>query len=388
MARTESHVMSWLAGFALIFASCTLSPSAVLAQGGEPLKIPMMESFSGAAAEFGGDMYTGAVVAAEMINKSGGVKGRPLEFYKADAPYDDVPTAVTMFRKLARDPKVPIIFDGGATTVIVAVHDLAGTFQVPLYAFSSGGQWRLPSFNAWVFRSLPMPERAIPLIIPKAKAKFNIKKAAVVYAHDDEIGVANRVVLRKAAQEAGIEVIEQSVKSHETDFSAQLTKIKSENVDAFFLALQPFEGGTMMLQAREMGLNQPVIGDIGTSNVDYWKLAKGRVGTTITYSPFNPQDPRPIVQNFIKAYKDKYGKEPTAWAALTGDAAFTLAHVINQANDLTRDEIRKSFASTKDLETMGGVIGWEGSGDALRKQIIIVTWKDGQLVPVPESFWK
>jgi branched-chain amino acid transport system substrate-binding protein len=388
MFRCARAIVPVLASLGIGVASWLSLPTAPQAQTAEVLKIPMMESFSGAAGAWGDDMFTGAVVAAEMINKAGGVKGRPVEFYKADAPYDDVPTAVTMFRKLARDPNVPVIFDGGATTVIVAVNDFADEFKAPLYAFSSGGAWRLPSFNPWVFRSLPMAEKAVPLMIAKAKAKFNIQKAALIYANDDESEVANSRVLRKIAQDQGIQLIELTVKSKETDFSAPLTKIKSENVDAFLVSLQAFDGGLMMYQAREMGMDQPVIGTVGISNQDYWKMAKGRVGVSITYSPYNPNDPRPLVQNFIKSYREKYGKAPTTWAALTGDAAFVLAHVLNNAKNLTREDIRASFATTKNLETMGGVIGWDGSGDANRQQVLVVMWKDEQLVPVPESFWK
>src|SRR5262245_20777808 len=232
MSSTVRALVSVLA-LGVVGASWSSLPGAASAQTKEPLKVPMMESFSGAAGAWGTDMFTGAVVAAEMINKAGGVKGRPIEFYKADAPYDDVPTAVTMFRKLARDPNVPVVFDGGATTVIVAVHDLAVEFNVPLYAFSSGGHWRLPRCAPWLLGAMALAEKALPLIIPKAKDKFWDRKAARVYAHDDEAEVTNGRVLKKVAQDNGIQVIELTVKGKETDFSAPLTKIKSENVDAF-----------------------------------------------------------------------------------------------------------------------------------------------------------
>ena len=108
------------------------APAALAAEAkGEPIRIPMMESFSGAAADWGEDMWTGAVVAQKIINMRGGIKGRPIEFYKADAPYDDLPTSVSSFKKLARDPNVTMIFDGGATSVIAAVHDLTGDAKLP-----------------------------------------------------------------------------------------------------------------------------------------------------------------------------------------------------------------------------------------------------------------
>ncbi len=379
-----------LAAIGLALAS---APAALAAEAtGEPIRIPMMESFSGAAADWGEDMWTGAVAAQKIINMRGGIKGRPLEFYKADAPYDDLPTAVSMFKKLARDPNVTMIFDGGATSVIAAVHDLTGDAKLPLFAFSSGGFWRMGHFNPWVFRALPQAYTALPVLLPKAKKKFGIKKAALIYTHDDEAEVANAIVWRDLAKQNGIEIVEVTNKTKETDFSAQLTRVKAAKVDAFFVALQAFDGGTMMAQARDMGLKQPVLGTMGSSNKDYWKMSKGKVaeehgGPTILYSNYDPTDPRPYVQDIKKMYKEHYGTDPTTWAALTADAAFVTAQILNRATDLTREGIRKAFAETGAIESLSGVIGWDGSGDAIRDSVLFVKWVDGRLVPVRDEYW-
>jgi branched-chain amino acid transport system substrate-binding protein len=388
MHREIGRVVASLVSLGVLLALGTLPLPVALGQTREPLRIPLMESFSGKATEWGADLYTGSTVAQEMINQAGGVKGRPLEFYKADAPYDDLPTAVTMFRQLARDPNVPLVFDGGATTVIVAVHDLAEEFKVPLFAFTSGGRWRLPKFNRWVFRSLPTPESVLPVLVSKARAKYQIQKAALLWALDDEFSVANANVFRELANQYRIKLVEQSFRGKESDYSAQLTKIKAENVEAFLVTAQPFDAGLLVYQAREMGLNQPVIGDIALSATDYWKMSKGRVGETLLYSLYNPQDPRPFVQNFIKAYKARYAKEPSAIAARGGEGAFVLTQVLNRAEDLSREGIRKAFATARGVESMSGLIGWNGSGDATRQDVLLVMWKDGVTVPIPESFWK
>ena len=130
---------SWFA----LAAALVTTPSAQAAEcdAGKTVRIPHMTSFSGAAADWGELMFKGAVIGAEMINDRGGLHGRCLEFYRADAPYDDKPASVTMFKKLARNPNIPLVFDGGAGTVIFATHDLATQHKVPYYAFSSGGNW-------------------------------------------------------------------------------------------------------------------------------------------------------------------------------------------------------------------------------------------------------
>ena len=148
----------------------------------------------------------------------------------------------------------------------------------------------------------------------------------------------------------------------------------------------------MMGQARDMGLKQPVLATMGSSNKDYWKMSKGKVaeefgGPTILYSNYDPTDPRPYVQDIKKVYKEHYGKDPTTWAAMTADAAFITAQILNRAEDLTREGIRKAFADTEAIESLSGVIGWDGSGDSIRDSVLFVKWVDGRLVPVRDEYW-
>ena len=59
----------------------------------------------------------------------------------------------------------------------------------------------------------------------------------------------------------------------------------------------------------------------------------------------------------------------------------SMAKVLNRADDLSRESIRKAFSETKSIESLTGRIGWEGSGNAFREEVIIATWKDGKHCP-------
>jgi branched-chain amino acid transport system substrate-binding protein len=381
-------------GFALAAALVT-TPSAQAAEcdAGKTVRIPHMTSFSGAAADWGELMFKGAVIGAEMINDRGGLHGRCLEFYRADAPYDDKPASVTMFKKLARNPNIPLVFDGGAGTVIFATHDLATQHKVPYYAFSSGGNWP-GEWSPWIFRQLPKEAEAVPILVPLLKKKFNIKKAGMIWSVDDEAMVARANAMRKAAEAEGIEVIEAAAKGKDTDYSAQLTRLKAADVQLIVTAQQAFDGGLMVKQAREMGMNQPILAGPGGSADDYWRMSQGKVENTFFYGLYNPLDPRPWVKEMQRRYKEKYGEEITTWAAITTDGALTMGRVINwNAEDLTRDGIRRAFAKTGFINTLGGNVGWakaiggQGKGEAIRESILILTWKDGKVIVVPPEFW-
>ena len=159
---------------AAVVLSMTVTTSGALAAEakGESIEIPFLQTFSGAAAGYGELMMNGAVLGVEIVNKQlGGVKGRPIKLVPSDAPFTDMPAAGTMFKKLARDPKVPALLGISATAILAAVHDQIEQFKIPVFAYDSGGHWRLGKFNPYVWRIIPMAPVGVPVVMSKMQKK-------------------------------------------------------------------------------------------------------------------------------------------------------------------------------------------------------------------------
>ena len=77
-----------------------------LARSAEPLKIGMVATLTGPAAEYGRYETQGAKLAAEEVNKAGGVLGRPIELVIEDNQSTN-PGSVVAFSKLAGDKDIP-----------------------------------------------------------------------------------------------------------------------------------------------------------------------------------------------------------------------------------------------------------------------------------------
>ncbi|MEA2541136.1 MAG: branched-chain amino acid transport system substrate-binding protein, partial [Acidobacteriaceae bacterium] len=71
-----------------------------LARSAEPLKIGMVATLTGPAAEYGRYETQGAKLAAEEVNEAGGVLGRPIELVIEDSQSTN-PGTVLAFSKLA-----------------------------------------------------------------------------------------------------------------------------------------------------------------------------------------------------------------------------------------------------------------------------------------------
>jgi branched-chain amino acid transport system substrate-binding protein len=92
-----------------------------LASSAEPLKIGMVASLTGSAAEVGRYEIQGAKLAAEEVNKTGSVLGRPIEFVIEDNQTTN-PGVVLAFSKLAGDKDIPAFV---GPTFSTQIHDIA-----------------------------------------------------------------------------------------------------------------------------------------------------------------------------------------------------------------------------------------------------------------------
>ena len=88
-------------------------------------------------------------------------------------------------------------------------------------------------------------------------------------------------------------------------------------------------------------------------------------------SHYSVDDPRPAVQDFIKAYKAKYGKTPDAMAALGYDATQVMADAIKRAGKAESKAIRDALAQTKDFIGATGTITIDKNRDCVKSAVIL-----------------
>src|SRR5262249_24928223 len=86
----------------------------------EPLKIGMVASLTGPAAEVGRYAIQGAKLAAEEVNKTGGVLGRPIELVIEDDQTTS-PGLALAFTKLAGDKDIPAFIGPILSTQVHAI---------------------------------------------------------------------------------------------------------------------------------------------------------------------------------------------------------------------------------------------------------------------------
>jgi branched-chain amino acid transport system substrate-binding protein len=178
-------------------------------------------------------------------------------------------------------------------------------------------------------------------------------------------------------ENGGTVVSEQSYSSGDKDFKAQLTSIAGSNPQAILVAGYYNEAGLIASQARELGLNVPLLGGDGWDSPSLVEVGGAAIEGNFFSNHFSAEDKSPVIQNFIAKFKAKYNEDPDAMAALGYDSAMILADAIKKAGTTNPLPLRDAIAATKNFPAVTGTITLDAQRNA-SKPAVILTIKDGK----------
>jgi branched-chain amino acid transport system substrate-binding protein len=204
------------------------------------------------------------------------------------------------------------------------------------------------------------------------------KKAAVLtdVKQDYSVGLS-QFFKEHFSKNGGTIVSEQSYSSGDKDFKAQLTSIKGAGPEVIVASGYYTESGLIALQAREVGLNVPLLGGDGWDSPSLVEVGGKAMEGNFFSNHFSAEDQAPIIQDFLQRYKAKTGAEADAMVALGYDSAMLLADAIKRAGTTESAALRDAIAATKDFQGVTGKITLDEKRNANKPAVILVI-KDGK----------
>ena len=369
---------SFVGALGLAITALALPPEP--AKAAEPVSIGSIEALSGPASRYGLAIRAGLELARDEINAAGGVLGgRPLQILFEDSA-GQKDQAINAARKLIGRDKVPAIIGPTLSTEMFAVGPVAVERQVPIIGTSNTANG-ITDIGPYVFRT-SMPEAdVIPVTLKTAQAKFGIKRVAVMYGNDDAFTKSGYDVFKAALAALGIETVTtETFGAKDTDFSAQLTKIKSLEVDAVVVSALVEAASGILLQARQVGIPDKVffIGGNGFNSDKLGEIAGAAADGTLVGSPWFAGKADPANQKFVEAYKARTGSMPDQFAAQAYDTLFILAEAINRAGTTTGDNIRQALLRTSHMGVLGPFAFDEHRSPGATTGVVVLVSKGGK----------
>lgn len=333
-------------------------------------------SLTGQTATFGQSADKGVRLAVDEINAAGGVLSKQIKIITEDdqSKTEDATKAV---QKLINRDKVVALLGEVASTRSKAGGPIAQQNKIPMISPASTNE-EVTQIGDYIFRICfidPFQGEALAQFSMKS---LSAKRAAILLDTKQDYSLGLAKAFRETFRANGGEIVsEQAYASGDKDFRAALTSIRSSKPDVVFIPGYYGEVALIVRQARELGINVPLMGGDGWDSEELTKGAEKEFMNTYFSNHFSTEDPDPAVQNFIKKFKEKYNSEPDAMAALGYDAALILADAIKRAGTTQGDKLRDAIAATKDFNGITGQITINAQRNA-EKPLTILQIVDGK----------
>ncbi len=327
-------------------------------------------SLTGGIATFGISTKNGSELAFEEINKKGGVLGKQVKLLVEDdqSKPEEAGTVVT---KLINQSGVAAVLGHVASSHSLAAAPICQSNQIPMISPSSTNP-RVTQVGNYIFRVCFIDPFQGAVMAKFAADTLKLKKVAILVDVRSDYSVGLQTFFRQQFRQLGGEVVvEQSYSQGDSDFRAQLTAIKAANPEAIYLPGYYTEVGTIVHQARELGITVPFLGGDGWDSPKLWEIGGAALNGCYFSNHYSTDDPNPLVQKFVADYKAKYGQTPDALAALAYDAARILGDAITRAGSTDGAKVRDEIAETKDFPGVTGSISINADRNAVKPAVIL-----------------
>lgn len=356
-------MLAAMAGFAPDAAARQGTPEASpAAPSGEPIRIGAVWGLTGGMSSIDVPGQNGAALAAAEINAAGGLLGRPLEVVVEDGR-TDVTATTNATRKLIEEDRVAALLGLNDTTFALAVAPLAQEAgRVYLTCGATGPI--IPETGDFVFM-LPFGDNVQAAVGAEYAAEQGWTTCGLLV--DDQLDftifLADYFTDRFDDEDIGGQIVsELTYSSGDTDFSAQMTEFANldPQPEFWYFSSAPNEIGTIVRQAREAGLTQPIVGGDGYDTPLLLELGGEAANGVVFATHQGVYEETPAVLAFREAYEGEYGNPPeSVFAALGYDGMRLMADAITRAGSDDPTAIRDALAVTEGFEGITGTVTYE-----------------------------
>lgn len=394
-ARRLAPVLASLTATLLLVAGCGGGGA-----GTDEVVLGEYGSLTGNDATFGQSTKAGIELALADLQsqKEGKIGGKTVRVVVED-DQGRPEEAASVVQKLINNDRVVAVLGEVASSRSLAAAPICQQNGIPMISPSSTNP-EVTLKGDYIFRMCFLDDFQGEVIAIYAADSLKLKNVAVLKDVKNDYSVAlAQFFTAEFVERGGRVVTEQSYSSGDQDFRAQLTAIKARRPQAIVIPGYYTEVGLIARQARELGLNVPLIGGDGWESEKLIEIGGEAMNNSFYTNHWALDDPNPRVQAFLAAYRQKFGGDPDAIAGLAYDAAQLLLQKIEQlstedaqafaglgskqagseARKAATKKLRDLLAATQGFEGVTGTVTFDENRNP-KKPIVMIAVKDGKKV--------
>lgn len=343
---------------ALLVAACSIPESR-----SNTIKIGAFLSLTGATSAYGVSAANAIKLAAEELNRNGGIDGKQIEIEIEDdhSNTQEVPEIVN---HLIKEHKVHALIAEPVSTRAMLAAPIAQQNQVVMIS-SASVKPELTMQGDYIFRACFISSTEGEAIANFAVDELKAKSAAIILDDKNDYAVVLARFFADSLRKRGGQIVsEQKYEASATELGAQMTAIEAARPDVVFA---PGFYTTAPLVAREVkraGIKSTLIGSDGWDSPNLLDGGSEPFEGVYFANHFWAGSDDPLVTKFVADYRAKYGVEPDAGAATSYDAARMLFDAFKRAQSTESAAVRNALAQTKDFPGVTGKITLDANRNA------------------------
>jgi branched-chain amino acid transport system substrate-binding protein len=327
-------------------------------------------SMTGDTATFGRSTDQGMRMAIEEVNASGGVLGLPIELVTED-DRSVTEEARTAAQKLLQRDRVVALLGEIASSRSLAAAPEAQRAKVPMISPGSTNP-KVTEVGDYIFRACFIDPFQGAVMANFAVDELHAKRLAILFDFKQDYSVGLAEFFRETAKKLGAEIVaDERYTSGDIEFRAQLTTIRAAKPDAIFVPGYYTELGLIAKQARELGIEVPLLGGDGWDSEKTIEIGGDAVEGYYFSTHYAADSDSPRVQAFVADFTKKYGATPDAMAALGYDTALILVDSLKRAGGTDGAKLRDAIAATQGFEGVTGKISMDGQRNASKDAVVL-----------------
>jgi branched-chain amino acid transport system substrate-binding protein len=353
----------------------------------EDFKIGAISPLTGPAAAFGKDYADGMKAYVDAWNARGGLNGKKIAFQLVDDETNPV-TAVNLYRQLATDPTVKVVWFGGSSNSGMAMKALASELKLPVVSGGGLDKLGIPA-DPYYFKIVPGTKDFMARVISYAKTN-GMKRIATINA-TDAYGQSEGGYFKELGKAAGLDVVAAETFSlTDTNFNVQLTKIRNAKPDLVYNGGTGTPGLLIFKQYKQLGIKTPLVVSQAALNKAFFDGVGDKALIEGTLSPTNRSQMGSALSgasgSMYKQMSDVLGRPGTLMNAFGWDSGIITEWAIKNS-DGTRDGIRAALDKAKDVAGINGPLTFTPDNHIGQdhRGIVMMKYSGGRFVSVEKD---
>ncbi|KUG03259.1 branched-chain amino acid abc transporter, amino acid-binding protein [hydrocarbon metagenome] len=344
----------------------------------EVIKLGFLGALTGSVANYGIPGKKGMEMAIEEINANGGILGHQVEGVYDDNKGETTDISAIAKKYITRDKVVAMVGDP-CTGLTKVAGQIAQDNEVVIISAGATGTG-VVEIGDYVFRNTLLDAFAAPAVVEWMVTDQGWNNIAIITSLNNGYSTALTPVFKDAiAAKGGNIVLDESVNDGETDFTAQVTKLKNAGADVLVFTGYYTEAALIMNEVQKQNFDMVLVGGDGLYGQDLAALGQSAVEEkVIFYCGFSSDQPSDETAVFLEAYRAKFGEEPDMFSAQYYDAVYILKKAMEDADSLDPKVFKNELAKLADYPGVSGVTTIGPDREPMKSPVCLITVKDGQ----------